>query len=120
MVKTRHEYIREDGRVESEGVLTVKWINQDGCREILGVAAAPREEEATWSKVFANLLDRKLDHLSIRYVVSDERRGLKVALRRYFPGATWQCYQQEVRRCPAGGVVVGDYDPVDTFPARCC
>ncbi len=88
VVDARYEYIREDGRVESEGVLTVKGINQDGYREILGVAVAPGEDEATWSEVFANLLDRKLDPNAVRCVVSDEHRGLKAAVRRYLPGAT--------------------------------
>jgi transposase-like protein len=73
--------------VESEGVLTVKGINQDSYREILGVAVAPGEEEVTWGEVFADLLDRKLDPHSVQYVVSDEHRGLKAAIRRYFLGA---------------------------------
>jgi transposase-like protein len=98
VVDARYEYIREDGRVESEGVFTVKGINQDGYREILSVAVAPGEEEATWGEVFADLLDRELDPNSVRYVVSDEHRGLKAALRRYFPGATWQRCQTHYQR----------------------
>jgi transposase-like protein len=98
VVDAHYEYIREDGRVESEGVLTVKGINQDGYREILGLAVAPSEEEASWSDVFADLLDRKLDPNSVQYVVSDEHRGLKAALRRYFPGATWQRCQTHYQR----------------------
>jgi len=47
VVDARYEYIREDGRVESEGVLTVKGINQNSHREILGMAIVPGEEEAT-------------------------------------------------------------------------
>jgi transposase-like protein len=90
VIDARYEYIREDGRVESEGVLMVKGINQDGYREILSVAVAPGEDEATWGEVFANLLDRKLDLSAVRQVVSDEHRGLKAAVRRYFPGATRQ------------------------------
>jgi transposase-like protein len=80
VVDAHYEYIREDGRVESEGVLTVKGINQDGYREIVGLAVAPSEEEASWSDVFADLLDRKLDPNSVQYVVSDEHRGLKKQL----------------------------------------
>lgn len=98
VVDARYEYVREDGRVESEGVLTVKGINQEGYREILGLAVAPSEEETSWSEVFADLLNRKLDPNSVRYVVSDEHRGLQAALRRYFPGAIWQRCQTHYQR----------------------
>jgi transposase-like protein len=98
VVDAHYEYVREDGRVESEGVLTAKGINQDGFREILAVAVAPSEEEASWGELFGDLLDRKLDPNSVRYVVSDEHRGLKAALRRYFPGATWQRCQTHYQR----------------------
>jgi putative transposase len=98
VVDARYEYIREDGRVESEGVLTVKGINQDGYREIVGMAVAPSEEEASWGEIFADLLDRKLDPHSVEYVISDEHRGLKAALRRYFPAATWQRCQTHYQR----------------------
>jgi putative transposase len=98
VVDARYEYVREDGRVESEGVLTVKGINQEGYREILGLAVAPSEEETSWSEVFADLLNRKLDPNCVQYVVSDEHRGLKAALRRYFPGAIWQRCQTHYQR----------------------
>jgi putative transposase len=98
VVDARYEYVREDGRVESEGVLTVKGINQAGFREILGLAVAPSEEETSWSEVFADLLDRELNPNSVQYVVSDEHRGLKAALRRYFPRATWQRCQTHYQR----------------------
>lgn len=38
-----YEHIREDGRVVSEGVLTVKGTNPNGYREILSVAVATGE-----------------------------------------------------------------------------
>ena len=41
VVDARYEYVREDGRIESEGVLTVKGINQEGYRELLSVAVSP-------------------------------------------------------------------------------
>ncbi len=98
IVDARYEYVREDGRVESEGVLTVKGVNQEGYREILSVAVAPGEEEASWDAVFADLLERDLDPQAVRQVVSDEHKGLKAALRRYFPGATWQRCQTHYQR----------------------
>ena len=52
------------------------------------MAIAPGEEETTLGEIFPDLLDRKLDPNAVRYVVSDEYRGLKAAVRRYLPGAT--------------------------------
>lgn len=94
----RYEYVREDGHVESEGVLTVKGINEEGYREVLSVAVAPGEDEASWAAVFRDLLDRGLDPKAVRLVVSDEHRGLHAALRRCLPGAEWQRCQTHYQR----------------------
>ena len=98
MVDARYEYVRENGHVESDGVLTVKGVNAPGYREIIGIDAAPGEEEATWGAVFEDLLERGLDSRSVLLVVSDEHRGLKSALRRYFPAAIWQRCQTHYQR----------------------
>jgi putative transposase len=98
VVDARYEYVRENGHVESDGVLTVKGVNAQGYREIIGIDVAPGEEEATWGAVFADLLERGLDAHSVRLVVSDEHRGLKSALRRYFPAAIWQRCQTHYQR----------------------
>jgi putative transposase len=106
MVDARYEYTREtcteqsecDGRVESESVLTVKCINHEGYREILCVAVTPGEEEATWGEIFADLLERGLDPKAVRYIVSDEHRGLKAAIRRSLPCTNWQRCQTHYQR----------------------
>jgi len=98
VIDGRYEYVREDGQVESEGVLTVMGIGEDGYREILSVALAPGEEEASWGEVFADLLKRGLDPRAVRCVTSDEHRGLRAALRRYFPRAIWQRCQTHYQR----------------------
>jgi putative transposase len=85
-----YEYVREDSQVESEGVLLIKGINENGYREILSVAVAPVEEEATWSDVFSDLLARGLDASKVGCMVSDEHLGLRKAMRRYLPRTTWQ------------------------------
>jgi transposase-like protein len=61
VVDAYYEYVQEDGQVESDGVLQVKGVREDGHREILSVFVAPTEEEATWSPVFADLRRRELD-----------------------------------------------------------
>lgn len=104
MADAHYEYIREDGRVESEGVLLVKGIDEDGYREILSVAVAPTEEEASWGEVFSDLLARGLDAGSVRCIVSDEHLGLRAAMRRYLPRTTWQRCQAHYQRNAAAKV----------------
>ena len=82
----------------SEGVLTVKGIDADGYREILSVAVAPGEEEESWGEVFADLLGRGIKPDTVRYVVSDQHRGLRAALNRYLPGVLWQRCQTHYQR----------------------
>ena len=94
----RYEHVREDGRVVSEGVLTVKGIDADGYREILSVAVAPGEEEESWGEVFSDLLERGIRPDTVCYVVSDQHRGLRAALNRYLPGALWQRCQTHYQR----------------------
>ncbi|MGD8752580.1 MAG: transposase [Anaerolineales bacterium] len=108
----RDEYVREDAHVESEGVLTVKVIDYQGYREILSVFVAPAEEEATWSAVFSDLVDRGLDPREVYSVVSDEHKGLKKALRRYFPKVIWQRCQTHSPE----GHAYGDQSPLKRYP----
>jgi len=112
VVDARYEYVRENGHVESDGVLTVKGVNAQGYREIIGVEVAPGEQEATWGAVFADLLDRGLDPQAVRFVVSDEHRGLTNAVRRYFPGAIWQRCQTHYQRNAGSKVPRRDRDQI--------
>ncbi len=100
----RYEYVREDGQVESEGVLTIKGVDQHGYREILSVTVAPVEEEITWNEAFADLLARGLDASSVICITSDGHRGLRAAMRRYLPKSTWQRCQTHYQRNAAGKV----------------
>ena len=99
-----YEYVREDGQVESDGVLLVKGVGEDGYREILSVFVAPTEEEATWNAVFSDLLERGLDAREVRCIASDEHKGLRKAMRRYVPKVTWQRCQTHYQRNAAGKV----------------
>lgn len=112
VVDAHCEYVREDGQVESDGVLQVKGVREDGYWEILSVFVAPTEEEATWSEVFADLRSRGLGANSVRHVVSDEHLGLRKALRRYFPQAAWHRSQTHCQRNAAGKVPAKSRDEV--------
>ena len=104
VVDAHYEYVREDGQVESDGVLLVKGIGEDGYREILSVFVAPTEEDATWGHAFSDLLRRGLDVKAVRCVTSDEHKGLRKALRRHLPKATWQRCQTHYQRNAASKV----------------
>jgi transposase-like protein len=102
---TLYEYVREDGQVESDGVVLVKAVGEDGYREILSVFVAPTEEEATWNEVFSDLLARGMDAQAVRCLTSDEHKGLGKAMRRYLqkpPGTASKHTTREMlqARCP--------------------
>jgi putative transposase len=87
-VDAHYEKVRREGRVRSTAVLWVIGVREDGYREHLGVWLGDAESAQTWGDVFADLLERGLR--GVRYVVSDEHRGLREALARYLPGAAHQ------------------------------
>jgi len=88
VVDARYEDIRQGGHVVSEGVLLVVGIDENGHREILGVWCANSESEHSWSAVFNDLEARGLQ--GVKYVVSDNHKGLVKGIKRHFQGAIWQ------------------------------
>lgn len=84
----RYEHMRNNGSVTGHGVLIVIGIDKDGYREPLGVWTADSESETSWSDAFNSLKDRGLR--GIKYVVSDDHKGLKKAVMKCFQGAFWQ------------------------------
>lgn len=75
MVDTIYEHIREDCRVVTEGMQTVKGIDQGDYREILSVAMDSKKKENAWSAVFSDLIDRGLELSEIKHIVSVEHKG---------------------------------------------
>jgi transposase-like protein len=84
----RYEKVRRGGSVVSQGVLVAIGISAAGYREVLGVWVAESESEASWGAVFAELKERGLR--GVRYVVSDDHRGMVKAIERHVQGAGWQ------------------------------
>jgi putative transposase len=101
-VDARYEDIRVDGRILSQGVLIVTGIRADNKREILGVAVADTESEATYDQLFRDLKDRGLS--GVQLVVSDDHLGLKAAAKRHFQGAGWQRCQVHFTRNAMGRI----------------
>jgi len=106
VLDARYEKVRRGRHVVSEGVLVAVGISEKGYREILGVWTADTESEPTWSDVFGELRERGLR--GVRYIVSDDHKGLRLAIDRYFQGALWQRCQVHFIRNILARVRKGD------------
>jgi transposase-like protein len=63
-------------------------VTDQGERQILGVDAGPSEDEAFWTQFLRHLVRRGLD--GVQLVISDAHAGLKAAISKILPGASWQ------------------------------
>jgi putative transposase len=88
IVDARYERVRQNERIESQGVLVISGVSGKGQRDILGVAVANTESETSWTEVFRDLNRRGLS--GVRLVVSDDHEGLVASVRRCFQKALWQ------------------------------
>ena len=104
VIDARYEHVREDGHVMSEGVLTVEGIDQQGYRQLIGVAVAPGEDKSSWGEILRSLIERELDPSKVVCVTSDDHLGLREALQRYFPHAAWQRCQAHYQQNAASKV----------------
>jgi len=104
-VDARYEHVRQGGQVVSQGVLIVAGVREDGHREIIAVAVADTESEATYHQLFRDLKGRGLN--GVRLVTSDAHAGLKAAIDRHFQGASWQRCQVHFTRDLLGMVGAG-------------
>ena len=96
VVDARYEDIRKEGVVMSQAVLITVGISASGKRDILSVDIGNSENEQEWSEVFQRLRTRGLS--GVKYVVSDDHKGLVKALKREFQGAGWQRCQVHFMR----------------------
>jgi putative transposase len=69
-VDARYEKARIGGRVVSQGVLVISAVRADGFGEIVGIAVADTESEATYQELFRSLKVRGLS--GVELVVSDD------------------------------------------------
>jgi putative transposase len=102
IVDARYEKVRRGPHVVSCGVLLAVGIGEDGYREILGTYTAHTENDTTWAEAFKDLEERGLR--GVRFVVSDDHKGLRAAIDRHFPGALWQRCQVHFLRNVLGHV----------------
>ena len=64
-------------------------VNEDGKREVLGVATGPSEAETFWTGFLRSLADRGLR--GVKLVIADDHKGLRAAARRVFNATHQRC-----------------------------
>lgn len=96
MVDAIYVKVRENGRIQSRGLLIAIAVNEEGHREIIGFQLANSESESSWGELFSSLKDRGLKNVDL--VTSDNHKGLVNAVRRHFQGTSWQRCQTHFSR----------------------
>jgi len=91
------------GEVQNVAVLVAVGVNDEGYREMLGVAEGSREDKESWTNFLRYLKDRGLK--GVKLVVSDKCLGLYEIIGDFFPEAKWQrCivhwYRNAFTMCP--------------------
>ena len=87
-VDALYEKVRYDGHVVSMAILLVCGVNEAGAREVLAVEPMLEESQESYSQLFEKLKKRGLQTPSL--MISDAHAGLVAAIRRSFPGTSWQ------------------------------
>ena len=96
-IEGEHPYVYLDGiclkrswggEVKNVSVLVAFGVNQEGYREILGVAEGAKEDKASWSAFLRYLKERGLK--GVELFVSDKCLGLVESLGEFYPKASWQ------------------------------
>ncbi len=76
------------GEVKNIAVLIAIGVDQEGYRDVLGVAEGTKEDAESWRSFLRHLKDRGLT--GVRLVVSDKCLGLVESLGEFYPQASWQ------------------------------
>lgn len=76
------------GEVESVSVLVAIGVNEQGYREIIGVAEGMKEDRESWRNFLRYLKQRGLQETEL--VISDKSLGLIEVLGEFYPKAKWQ------------------------------
>lgn len=96
-IEGEHPYVYLDGiwlkrswggEVRNIAVLVAIGVNQDGFREILGVAEGAKEDRASWLDFLRHMKGRGLRETQL--FISDKCLGLIESVGEVFPGARWQ------------------------------
>ena len=96
-IEGKHPYVYLDGislkrswggEVKNVSVLVAIGVNEQGYREVLGVAEGAKEDKASWSSFLRYLKERGLQ--GVELIISDKCLGLIESLGEFYPKASWQ------------------------------
>ena len=76
------------GEVRNVSVLVAIGVNEDGFREIIGVAEGTKEDKDSWQRFLRYLKNRGLNE--VKLFISDKSLGLVESIPEFFPEAKWQ------------------------------
>lgn len=76
------------GEVRNVSILVAIGVDNEGYRDVLGVAEGVKEDKAGWTSLLRHLKERGLK--GVRLIVSDKCLGLVESLGDFFPEAKWQ------------------------------
>ena len=102
ILDARYERVREAGRLVDCAVLVAIGVTASGHRRVLGVSVALSEAEVHWRAFLDSLIQRGLR--GVKYIASDDHRGMKAARIAMFPGVPWQRYQFHLQHNAQGYV----------------
>lgn len=96
-IEGEHAYVYLDGiwlkrswggEVKNVAVLIAIGVDQEGFREVLGVAEGAKEDAESWRGFLRQLKGRGLT--GVRLLISDKCLGLVESLAEFYPDAAWQ------------------------------
>ena len=90
--------VREGGRIISRAVIVAVAVNEDGKREVLGVATGPSEAETFWTDFLRSLADRGLREGILTTLMAEDGHHRRPVPRR--PVARGACVGARRRRVP--------------------
>ena len=76
------------GEVRNVSVLVAIGVNQEGFREIIGVAEGTKEDKDSWQRFLRYLKERGLE--TVDMFISDKSLGLVESIPEFYPEARWQ------------------------------
>jgi transposase-like protein len=76
------------GEVKNVAVLIAIGVDQEGYREVLGVAEGTKEDAESWRSFLRHLKERGLS--GVQLFITDKCLGLVEALAEFYPEAAWQ------------------------------
>ncbi len=81
--------VREAGRIVSVAATVAVALNDQGRREVLGMAIGASEAETFWTEFLRGLARRGLR--GVKLVIADDHKGLKAAVTRILSATTQRC-----------------------------